>query len=692
MEPAGTMGFLQITIEAPVRSPKAHQVYRGKHAASMRLAWILTLCLASSARTAQPARPSVPVILISVDTLRADHLSCYRYGRFRTPHIDSLAQGGTIFAAIEAQIPLTLPSHTSLLTSTYPFVTGVEENGEMVPPGALTLAGILKAQGYHTAAFIGGYFLARRFGLDQGFETYDSPFDLTSEHLVEAPDMKRPAAEVTLKAQQWLEAHDRQPFFLFLHLFDLHRPYGPPPAYRARFGEDEYDAELAYVDSVLGDFRDFLARRGLYDRSLIVFTSDHGESLGDHGESTHGYFIYQSTLHVPLIIHWPQGAGPRRARVEAPAGLIDVAPTILQALGVPVPASFQGASLFPLLAAAPPASRTVYSESLYAHDNFRCAPLRSLRVGNYQYIATTKPELYDLSRDPGELRNLVTGQQAKASSLQEELRALWSRYRPPKPPVRAVVDPEVRANLHALGYLEEGKPEATLEETGPDAKDRLVEYRQFLRGTRLIVSGRFDEAAPIFEEILQEDPNNLSAHYDLASCEVQQGRVTDAVQHLHAVLALDPHNVTGLELLGTAWLSVRNLERARAEFEQLLSFYPQDYTAQYKLGVIAVLQGRDDDAFPHAQAAVGIRPQSAEAHNLLGRVDFERGELNQAKVELETAIRLQPPFPEAYYNLGRVFEKQKRIGEAAKEFQLALHYNPNFTAAREALKRLGPTP
>ena len=686
------MASLQVASEIPVRSPWPRQVHRGKHGSILRLALILLLCLASLARSAEPPRPTVPVILISVDTLRADHLSCYGYGRFRTPHIDSLAQGGTVFAAIEAQIPLTLPSHTSLLTSTFPFVNGVEENGEVVPPGALTLAGVLKAQGYRTAAFIGGYFLARRFGLDQGFEVYDSPFDLRSEHLAEALDMKRPAAEVTLKAQQWLEDHDRQPFFLFLHLFDLHRPYDPPPAYRARFGEDEYDAELAYIDSVLGDFKDFLARRGLYNPTLIVFTSDHGESLGDHGESTHGYFVYQSTLHVPLIIHWPQGAGPHPARVEASAGLIDVAPTIVQALGLPVPPSFQGTSLFPLLAAASPASRKVYSESLYAHDNFRCAPLRSLRVGNYQYIATTKPELYDLSRDPSELRNLVTAEQAQASSLQEELRALLSRYCPPKPPVRAAVDPEVRANLHALGYLEEGKPEAALEESGPDAKDRLVEYRQFLRGTRLIVSGRFDEAAPIFEAILQEDPDNLSAHYDLASCEVQEGRVTDAVQHLHAVLALDPHNVTALELLGTAWLSARNLERARAEFERLVSFYPQDYTAQYKLGVIAILQGRNDVAFRHAQAAVGIRPQSAEAHNLLGRVDFERGELDQAKGELETAIRLQPPFPEAYYNLGRVFEKQKRNGEAAKQFQLALHYNPNFTAAREALKRLGATP
>lgn len=687
------MVFLMIMGEASEQACRARRVFRGPRSRPLRLAVLLTLSLAPSTRGAQPAPPSVPVILISVDTLRADHLSCYGYGRFRTPHIDSLAKGGTIFAAIDAQVPLTLPSHTSLLASTYPFVTGVEENGEVVPPGTVTLAGVLKAQGYRTAAFIGGYFLARRFGLDQGFEVYDSPFASIIEHQAEALDVKRPAGEITLKAQKWLEAHDRQPFFLFLHFFDLHRPYDPPAAYRARFGADGYDAEVAYVDSVLGDFRNFLVRRGLYDRTLIVFTSDHGESLDEHGESTHGYFVYQSTLHVPLIVHWPQGARPHRARVEAPAGLIDVAPTVVQALSLRVPPSFQGTSLFPLLAAgAPAAPRKVYSESLYAHDNFRCAPLRSLRVGNYQYIATTKPELYDLSRDPGELHNLVTEEQAEAASLQEELNVLWSRYRPIQPPVRAAADPEVRANLRTLGYLSEGRPAAAPEESGLDAKDRLREYQQYLHATSLSFLGRFDEAEAIFEEVLAEDPDNLTAHYDLANCELQQRRFDDAVQHLQGALALDPHNVGALELLGTAWLAARDLERARADFEHLLSFFPRDYTAEYTLGVIAVLQERNDDALRHAQAAVGLRPQSAEAHNLLGRTYFERGELTHAKEELETAVRLQPAFPEAYYNLGRVFQQQKRNAEAARAFQLALRYNPQFSAAREAMKRLGTIP
>ena len=253
--------------------------------------------------TAGPA----PVILISVDTLRADHLSCYGYTRLETPHIDSLARGGTLFAEISSQAPITLPSHVSLFTSTYPFANGIRENAQVLPPGAVTLATVLAAQGYNTAAFIGGYFLERRFGLAQGFQTYDSPFD--TRVIKGALDLKRPASQVLDGAEHWLEQNSGHPFFLFVHLFDLHQPYDAPAAYRARAPQSEYDQELAYVDDSLGGFFDFLAQSGLDRRALVVLFSDHGESLGDHGENTHGYFIYRSTLHVPLIFHWPQTDG-----------------------------------------------------------------------------------------------------------------------------------------------------------------------------------------------------------------------------------------------------------------------------------------------------------------------------------------------------------------------------------------------
>jgi hypothetical protein len=278
------------------------------------------------------AAEQAPVILISIDTLRADHLSAYGYRRIRTPHIDSFAQQGTLFTNIEAQIPLTLPSHTSLFTSTYPFENQIEENAERVPAGAVTLASVLRSQGYKTAAFIGSVFLESEMGLDQGFEVYDSPFHFEAFSPISGSMFfggmgrnplsvrdRRDGALVLGAARRWLAANRGEPAFVFVHLFDLHKPISAPG----------YDAELAYTDQILGAFQQALIESGWWQRSLVVLLSDHGESLGDHGEDSHGYFIYESTLHVPLMIHWPSGAPDHAPRDSRPGGLMDVAPSIL---------------------------------------------------------------------------------------------------------------------------------------------------------------------------------------------------------------------------------------------------------------------------------------------------------------------------------------------------------------------------
>ena len=309
---------------------------------SQAAALLLALYL-SSASAQQP-----PVILISIDTLRADHLSAYGYQTIRTPNIDSFAQHGTLFTGIDSQIPLTLPSHTSLFTSTYPFQNQIEENAERVPTGAVTLASVLRNNGYKTAAFIGCVFLEREMGLDQGFDVFDSPFNFQAFSAISGSMFfagtpqnpytvrdRRDGALVVGAATRWLNANRDQPVFLFLHLFDLHKPYKQPG----------YDAGIEYVDRLLGAFKQTLIKTGLWDRSLVVLLSDHGESLGDHGEYTHGYFIYRSTLWVPLMIHWPSNAPNQPPKSTQPAGLIDVAPTILDFLHLPAPPSFEGKSL-----------------------------------------------------------------------------------------------------------------------------------------------------------------------------------------------------------------------------------------------------------------------------------------------------------------------------------------------------------
>jgi len=638
--------------------------------------------------SAREASATTPVILISVDTLRADHLGSYGYRRFPTPRIDALESGGTVFTQIDSQVPLTLPSHASLMTSTYPFANGAEENEQVVGPGAVTLAALLKAQGYRTAAFIGGYFLARRFGLGQGFDVYDAPFR-HSGSLAKALDLKRPAALVTRAATKWIESNRGAPFFVFIHLFDLHHPYDPPHRLKKPYGDDEYDAELGYVDQELGRLWNFLVRQGLYERALIIFIADHGESLGDHGESTHGYFIYQSTLHVPLIIHWPLGSGPFPKRVEAPAGLIDVAPTILQFLNLPTPQSFQGQSLLGLLTrAAPTAWRGVYSESDYARDHLGFAPLRSLRLGNEKYIEAPTPELYDLRRDPSELHNLFPERQAEAQSLRARLLEFRTRYQSTKRVAAPATGSEVARRLRALGYLATSSPVKAADESGPDPKDRIAEYRVYLRGTRLLGMGRLAEAEATFKEILEEDDANLNSRYNLALCELREGKTYDAIAQLKYALAIDPHDLKGGELLANIWIGVGQYERARAELAELRSIAPQPVEVEFGLGRVAFHENRLDDALRHFTAVLRARPESARATIALGRVYFARGQLSLAATEFVKSTQLSPSAPEGYYDLGLVLEKQQHPHAASNAFHQSLQRDPHFAPARRALHSL----
>jgi arylsulfatase A-like enzyme len=634
-----------------------------------------------------------PVILISVDTLRADHLSCYGYTRVNTPHIDSLARGGTLFTEINSQAPITLPSHVSLFTSTYPFANGIRENAQVLPPGAVSLATVLAAHGYNTAAFIGGYFLERRFGFAQGFRTYDSPFDTRA--VKGALDLKRPAPEVLAGAEHWLEQNSGPPFLLFIHLFDLHQPYDAPAAYRVRAPQSEYDQELAYVDDALGNFLQFLALSGLDRRALVVLFSDHGESLGDHGENTHGYFIYRSTLHVPLIFHWPATAENRNSkletrnspqagedrnakiengksapgssfefrvsnfefRVSSPAGLIDVAPTVLSFLGIPSPANFCGHSLMDLMTGGNSPPREVYSESSYAHDKFGWARLRSLRLGNYQYIDAPHPELYDLKADPAELHNLLPAQTALATSYRERLAALVAVYRSaPAEAGPTAVAPGSAESLRSLGYLDITSPHAALDDSGVDPKDRLFEFQRYLLAGHLARVGKAEEAVAEYKAIIADDPRNLPTMIELARSDVGLHRYLGASKKLQAALALDPHNVEAEELLGDIWLTVGNPGRASTEFHHLLTFAPQDYEAHFGLGLIAAHQGKTAEAGQHFRAALASNPQSAEAH----------------------------------YQLGLILEAQNQKEEAAREFTAALQIDPQYKDARRELAKLKP--
>jgi arylsulfatase A-like enzyme len=561
---------------------------------------LLFVCIAAVVCLAQPgaapaSEPPTPVILISIDTLRADHLSAYGYTRIHTPEIDSYAQPGTLFTSVDAQVPLTLPSHASLFTSTFPFENRIQENAQPVPPGAVTLASVLRSQGYKTAAFIGSVFLERQMGLDQGFDLYDSPFsfdafsplsgsmfftgDAANRYAVRD---RRPAALVVRAAGRWLSAQRGQPVFVFVHLFDLHTPYAIPPGARPS-GVSGYDSELEYVDRQLGWFKRALVQSGWWDRSLVLLLSDHGEGLGDHGETTHGYFLYQSTLAVPLLVHWPEPAPVRPPRVAVNAGLIDVAPTILDFLHVPAPRSFEGRSLLGELDSAAPGPHAAYSESLYTHDAFGWAPLRALRLGAYMYIAAPTPELYNLQTDPRELNNLLRSAPARtaveAKRLRSELTQLLARRPPAAPAPPPGVAPATRALLTSLGYLAAApRPDAgRADHAGPDPKERRAEIRLYENANLLLAERRFDDAASILRALLARDPHNTLARRDLGLCHLARG----------------------------------NYSAARTCFQQALAAAPRDFLTRFQLGIAEEHLGLYKAALEDISAACNIAPQAA---------------------------------------------------------------------------------
>jgi choline-sulfatase len=678
--------------------------------------------VAPQSRALRRVVPGTPVILISVDTLRADHLGCYGDRRIHTPHIDALSEGGTLFAQSASLVPLTFPSHVTLLTSTYPFSNGIEDNGEALPPGAVTLATVLKAHGYETAAFVATFILDRRFGLNQGFDVYDSPFDLHRHAGLDPGDIKRPASAVESAAARWIGDNAEKPFFVFLHFYDLHTPYNPPALYRRRYPASGYDAEIAYVDSTLGQFEDFLRQKGLFRKCLIVLTADHGEGLEQHGESAHGYFIYQSTIRVPLIFHWPENIAGFRQRINAPVSLIDVAPTVLQYLGIGVPREFQGHSLLSeILDKSLDQSEGIYSESLYGYYHFGTAPLRSLRVGAYKFISAPKPELYDLAEDPGETKNIYGKHRAVAASLGEQLHELIPRYQHAQVP-HHVLSPEAVSLLQSLPYVASAESSISRRpETGPDPKDRIVQFEEYGRalvlasrgrlsesdailrtllsryprltdvqialGLNLQKAGRHQEAIQNFQQVLSSDPTNVLAHFDSAVSYYALGRFPQAIQEARATLVLAPYYTRADSLLGTIWLQQKNYDQAEATFKDALKYAPNDYTANYNLGALAALQQDWRTAEDYLLVAVHTEPDSPKAHNVLGSIYLREGDLAKAQEEFTAAIRLQPKFAWPHYNLGLVFRAERAPAKAKEEFQHALDDDPNFQPARAALEQ-----
>jgi choline-sulfatase len=559
---------------------------------------------------ARGAAAGFNVLLVTLDTTRADHLGCYGYPTARTPNLDALAHGGLQFAQAIAPAPLTMPSHTTMLTGEDPPTHGVRDNGFRLADGHTTLATILADRGYTTAAFVSSFVLDKRFGLAQGFQTYDGirATDADTREAVGAADAnRRPAAEVTSAALAWLDHAGRaaQPFLAWIHYFDAHFPYLPPREYAEQFPRRPYDAALAYIDTEFGRVLAALRQDGLDRRTLVIVAGDHGEGLEQHGEPTHGYLIYDSTMHVPLILYNRTLFGRPRIIADRVVGLADITPTVLDLLGIPAPGPFDGRLL---LSEPPDPDRAIYIETLASRLNNGWASLHGLRRLNDKYILAPEPEYYDLRTDPRELHNLAAAAPPAVTDLAARLAAVMARATPIEQVVQQAMalGAEDVQRLAALGYVRTsgGGEQASL----LNPKDMLPIWKRVMSAEIDSLRGRHEEAVAEIERVLEEDPTDGHAWYYAASIYKRCSRMEAAERATRQALALSPSSAGYVSLAQLLLLRGNLGEDFEWAVDEALALDPENGGAYIARGDWHWLQGRVPEAVQAYEEAARVDP------------------------------------------------------------------------------------
>ena len=637
------------------------------------------------------AQPPLNLLLITLDTTRADRLGCYGHDGIETPNIDRLAAEGTLYERCYTPVPITLPSHLSILTGTYPAQHGVHENaGFYVAPELVTLPEILKRQGYDTAAFVGAFPLDSQTGLDQGFDLYDDNYPSSLEQ-GKHPSLQgffdeRPAADVVRPALEWL-AERHGPYFLWTHFFDPHQPQIPPSPFRERYADALYDGEIAAVDEAIGRLLARLAERGDLDRTLIVLTADHGEGLGDHGELTHALLLHSSTLRVPLVVRDPRD--PAARRVTVPVATVDILPTVLDRLGIESPAEVQG-HLLPRSDDRPGPRRAIVSETLYGALLHGWSPLERLTVDDWMYVHGPRPRLFHLADDPGELRNL-------AAERPEELAAMrrWLAERKQQLAVRTIdatetsVSPEKRARLMALGYLGTAgvADPAELEVSGdlPDPHTAITIFRDMNEGKRLGESGQPGLAAAVLERAKLTDPTNPFLSLHLALAYQRLGDPEALRREVDHLLRIAPENHGGHLLLAELLEREGDAEAAIGALERALELDPRNQATRLYLAHRLEDAGRDEAAVGAYRSLLESAPDHALARNGLATLLYRQGQLAAAVDELERLRRAQPFFAPAHLNLAVIRYDQGRVEDAERLVGRALALRPSYGVGHELM-------
>jgi arylsulfatase A-like enzyme/Flp pilus assembly protein TadD len=631
---------------------------------------VSSLCLPLGLRAGASAqRKTLPpdVFLITIDTLRADHVHCYGYDRVQTPALDGVAKDGVRFAQAFTPSPITNTSHASILTGLLPGSHGVTDFAVPLSPSHPTIAELLKKQDYHTAAFIGAVILDSKTlapGFDRGFDFYDN-FPEHPQTKSRWGRVERRGMQVVQHAEAWLSQHPAGPHFIWVHLYDPHDPYEPPAPYSQAYKDRLYDGEIAYADSALANFIAYLKKSGRYRNAIIAVVGDHGEGLGEHHEETHGIFLYDSTMHVPLIVKLP-GSLDAGAMVSAQVRTLDIAPTLLELVGAAPLKRRDGESLTPYFAAGDKTERPAFGETDYPL-RFGWAPLRSVRAEGFKYIEAPRPEFYDLHADAAELDNKYEPWNERV----QKSRAMLAELRAKEPPPEAstgVVGQGTINELKALGYL--GRADVRSATTAPepsmlpDPKDKIEE--QNLLHTAMVASedGRVLEARRALEKVLALNPKSPTALRHLGELELQAGDYEGAAQHLKAAVEVRPDDATAAFYEGQALEKLHDLAGARDALETSLTLLPGQFPARLLLGQVYLELKDPKAAEDQFEAALLLQSNSLDTRLGVISAKIAEGNFAEAVGQLEPLSKTHAKKAEIFEFLAKAYTGLGKLAEA----------------------------
>lgn len=584
------------------------------------------------------------VLLITIDTLRADRLGCYGFPLARTPNIDAIAGEGVRYSNAVAVAPITLPSHTSILTGMNPPAHGVRDNGTYrVSDDTVTLADRLKAAGYSTHAFVSAAVLNRRYNLSKGFDEYDDNLwgeDNPKLFMIRERQANKTVDSVLAWFNRWGLSKERKPFFSWVHLFDPHQPY-QPPAWARTVSPSLYDGEIAFVDKELGRLFTALRQSGQMNNTIVIITADHGESLGEHNEKTHAIFIYGSTVHVPLIVRFPRLL-PSGSVYNGPVRSTDIVPTLLSLLKLKGAEETQGSNLLPAtLGKVRPPDLPQYSESLLAEVGFGMAPLYGLQKDGHKWIRAPRPELYDLKADPRELVNVYDNNRSLASKLDEELgRIMEKGYKGPATAADNPMNRETLDMLQSLGYLASSEERRSM--SGIDPKDGIAIYNQLEEARHLAQKGHLKESEVQLQAILKTLPKHVSARNTLGFVLTKQNRPAEARRQYLQSLKDDPRQARVLVMLGYLSLSEGNLAEAEKRMREALVISPQFVEAMTGIGFIDDLRGNEASALGWYEKAIALDPHYPHVYRRIADFHYERKDYAKALLNYEKSLERLP--------------------------------------------------